>query len=157
MPVYVLWLFWMVMPVYVLWLFKFMSVSVLAFSSWKRWKYSVFHTWPVCCILGWSEFTGILLLMRLTPPLWTSTCPVDMKYTSLSWNSLYNDLLDLKLKFSYNMIDEILVQNTPTSVHEKKTGWCQWALICSVDVHMELTPPPSACIHLRLTPSMWTS
>jgi len=29
---------------------------------------------------------------------------------------------------------------TPTSLHEKKTGWRQWALIFSVDVHMELTP-----------------
>src|SRR6218665_3780625 len=29
---------------------------------------------------------------------------VDMKYTPLSWNGLYNDLLDLKLKFDYMII-----------------------------------------------------
>ena len=38
--------------------------------------------------------------------------------------------------------DEILVQNTPTSLCKKNTGWCQWALIFSVDIHMELTPSP---------------
>jgi len=29
---------------------------------------------------------------------------VNMNSTSLSWNSWYNDLLDLKLKFDYNII-----------------------------------------------------
>ena len=40
--------------------------------------------------------------------------------------------------------DEILVKNTPTSLHEKKRGWRQWTLILifCVDVHMEQDPPP---------------
>jgi len=28
----------------------------------------------------------------------------------------------------------------PTSLHEKKTGWCHWTQILYVDVHLELTP-----------------
>jgi len=30
--------------------------------------------------------------------------------------------------------DEILVPKMPTSLHEKKTGWRQWAIIFRVDV-----------------------
>ena len=62
--------------------------------------------------------------------------------------------------------DEILVQNTPTSLHEKQTrGWCQWALIFCEDVHMELTsysnphastsagsPSPPCGRHKRMAP-----
>ena len=54
--------------------------------------------------------------------------------------------------------DEILVKNTPTSLHEKKTGWRQWilSLIFCVDVHMVLDPslPPSTRVHLSLTPPL---
>jgi len=35
--------------------------------------------------------------------------------------------------------DEILVQKKPISLHEKKTGWCKWALTFCVDIHTELT------------------
>jgi len=45
-------------------------------------------------------------------------------------------------------------------MHEKKTGFRQRTLIFCVDVHMEMTPPPSSCVHLSLTspgPSLWTS
>jgi len=42
---------------------------------------------------------------------------------------------------------------TPSSMHEKKTGWCHWALIFCVDVHMEVIPLPlSAWVHLSLVP-----
>jgi len=50
---------------------------------------------------------------------------------------------------------DILVKKTPTSLHEKKTGWCQWILVLMlcVDVQMGLDPsPPSTRIHLSLTP-----
>jgi len=42
-----------------------------------------------------------------------------------------------------------LVKFTPTSLHEKKTGWRRWTLILilCVDVHMGLDPsPPSTCV-----------
>jgi len=53
-----------------------------------------------------------------------------------------------KISTFYSFKDEILVKNGPTSLHEKKIGWCQWALILifCVDVHMELTPSP---VHMR--------
>jgi len=41
---------------------------------------------------------------------------------------------------------------TPTSWHEKTL--CQRGLIFWVDVHTELTPPPSACVHLSLKLSL---
>jgi len=44
--------------------------------------------------------------------------------------------------FLFRSKDEILVQKTTTSLHEKKTGWRQWALIFCVEVHMALTPSP---------------
>jgi len=47
--------------------------------------------------------------------------------------------------------EEIRVKKTPTSLHEKKTGWHKWILflIFCVDVHMGLDP---TCVHLSLTP-----
>ena len=47
--------------------------------------------------------------------------------------------------------DEILVKNTPTSLHEKKTEWWQWTLILilCLDVHVGLdlpSPRPHASI-----------
>jgi len=51
-----------------------------------------------------------------------------------------------KFPLSFPSKNEILVQKTPTSLREKRTGWCRWALIVYVDVHMELTPPT---IHTR--------
>ena len=44
-------------------------------------------------------------------------------------------------------------EKTPTSFHERKTGWCQWALILifCVDVNMELTlPSPRQCAHASI-------
>ena len=39
-------------------------------------------------------------------------------------------------------------KKTPNFFHEKKTGWCPWALIFCMDVHMELTPlSPLVRIH----------
>jgi len=45
--------------------------------------------------------------------------------------------------FLFQSQDEILVKKT-TSLHEKKTGRRQWALIFCVDVHMALIP--SLCL-----------
>ena len=44
--------------------------------------------------------------------------------------------------------DEILVEKTPNSLHEKKTGWRQWTLILilCVNVHIGLDPLP---VHMR--------
>jgi len=43
------------------------------------------------------------------------------------------------------------------SLHEKKTGWHQWALIFCADVHMELAPSPSTFVQLSVTTSVWMS
>src|SRR6218665_723821 len=48
--------------------------------------------------------------------------------------------------------DEILLKKTPTFLHQKMTGWCQWAIIFCVDVHRSSLLPSPTCIHLSLTP-----
>jgi len=42
--------------------------------------------------------------MILIPPPCGRPHAINMKYTSLSWNSWYNHLPNLKLKFNYNII-----------------------------------------------------
>jgi len=54
--------------------------------------------------------------------------------TSLYWRTISTSFIKSK--------DEILVQKTTTSLHEKKTGRCQWAIIFCIDVHIALTPSP---------------
>jgi len=51
--------------------------------------------------------------------------------------------IDEKISLSIPSKDKILVQSTPTSLHEEKTQWRQWALIFCVNVHMKLDPLPS--------------
>src|SRR6218665_2643469 len=92
--------------------------------------------------------------MRLTPsPVWTSTCRRH-KHITLETASTNYDALNKQLKFDYNITviylklldllviyidvifppfnpfkDEILVLETPTSLHEKKSGRRQWVVI----------------------------
>src|SRR6218665_578003 len=44
------------------------------------------------------------------------------------------------LHFWYTVQKRNSGPKTPTSLHEKRTGWCQWALSFCVDVDMQLTP-----------------
>ena len=109
-----------------------------------------------------SGFLPPVHMSRTPSPLWTSTCGqneihIVLLKRLLEWPSgpkaeiqLYDCNLFktvLLLIFITNLY-KILVKKTPTSLHEKKTGWCLWTLIFifCMDVRMGLDPtlPPHA-------------
>jgi len=73
-----------------------------------------------------------------------------------------SNLYRRKISTFYSMKDEILVKKKPTSLREKKTGWCQWTviLIFCKDVNVGLDPSPrplASAWALPTSPSVWTS
>ena len=112
-------------------------------------------------------------------PLWTSTCGRhEIHIALLKWLVQWPSRPKAEIRlYDCNLFKTVLLviystnlyrrkiytfssiqrrnfgRKPPASLHERKTGWRQWALIFCVDVHLELTPsPPSACVHLSLTP-----
>jgi len=67
--------------------------------------------------------------MRLTPSPCGRPYAANMKYTSLSWNSEYNDVLDLKQKFNYdcNLFKTVLLVIYSTNLY-----WRKISTFCSV-------------------------